>query len=97
MGELIQNYGQLMDELLGGSIHPVQFQRFYLERFKREAFMEEPLFQILDALFGVVDAYCADAEIRKTLSETAINDSELYAEVRKARDRLTELESRDSQ
>ena len=95
MGDPVRNYGQLMDKLLTGSIQPVQFQQLYLDHFKREEFLEEPLFQVLDRLFGAVDAYCADPEIRKSLSDSTINELELLVEVRKARSRLADLENRD--
>lgn len=96
MGEPIRNYMQLMDELLSGSIQPAQFQRLYFDHFKREGFLEEPVFQVLDALFGAVDAYCADTDLRKELSETTINELELLVEVHKARARLAMLERRDA-
>jgi Bacterial self-protective colicin-like immunity len=58
-------YMTLLRQFLCGSISASEFERRYLDAFKNDtAEYTETVYQVLDELFGDVDAYCADPALR---------------------------------
>ncbi|HYO57003.1 colicin immunity domain-containing protein [Archangium sp.] len=61
----LEDYTHLIEAFTTGKMPVADFEREYLRRFKEdESRHPEAQFQILDALFADVDAYCADPELR---------------------------------
>ncbi len=84
-----QSYVALVNDLLAGKIEPRLFEATYLEKFKSEQIeLPEGIFEVLDILFGDVDAYCADPSIR---GADGIGDEELLASARKTLEKLKKL------
>ncbi len=78
----LQEYQDLLDDLISGRISPVQFESKYLQRFKSETItFPESVFMVLDRLFADVDAYCADSSIR---DPGDLGDTELIASAKRA-------------
>lgn len=64
MNREIGSYAALLSKYLNGEMAVVDFQRAYLEKFKKEvARFDESTFDLLDTLFGDVDAYTSDQEL----------------------------------
>lgn len=64
MKEACVEYGVLLDQFLNQEISVEEFQEKYLERFKNERRqLAEPLFELLDGLFGDVDAFSSDPQL----------------------------------
>ena len=83
----VQSYVTLLSALVSGRIEPEAFEATYLLRFKSEQTeLPKEIFAVLDRLFGEVDAYCADPEVR---GSDDIGNEELLASSRKA---LAELQ-----
>ena len=65
MSAQADNYRQLIDQFLQREITVSQFESAFLDRFKSEPEgMPEGLFKPLDRLFGDVDIFCADDDLR---------------------------------
>ncbi|MDT4291663.1 colicin immunity domain-containing protein [Methylomonas sp. MO1] len=61
MRHSVVDYQLLLDQFLYNEISAEEFQRKYLDRFKNEMrHLEDPLFVLLDELFGDVDAFAMD-------------------------------------
>ncbi len=65
MNSRAENYRQLLKQFLEREISATQFEGTFSDRFKSEpAGMPERLFLPLDQLFGDVDMFCEDDELR---------------------------------
>lgn len=65
MDASIQKYANLIERFTRGSMDAAKFEAEYLRTFKNEAEqLPEPVFEVLDALFADVDAFCADPALR---------------------------------
>lgn len=65
MDASIQKYASLIERFTMGSLDAAKFEAEYLRTFKNEAEpLPEPVFEVLDALFADVDAFCADPTLR---------------------------------
>lgn len=59
-----EEYAALMREFVTGSISAPEFERRYLKKFKSEQRpLDEWTYQILDEVFGHVDAYTSDEAV----------------------------------
>ncbi len=64
MYNIYTDYRMLLNRFIDGSISPEDFQNEYLSRFKNEKRkLDQPLFELLDSLFGDVDAFTSDKEL----------------------------------
>lgn len=80
--ELLRNFGQ-------HNISSTEFENKYLNLYKGDATDWPPAeFEILDELFGAVDAFCSSPELRE---ENDIDESQLLEAVKKAWLRLGEI------
>jgi len=61
MSNAYVDYERLLNSFLSGEISADGFQRTYLARFKNEKrILDKSLFELLDELFGDVDAFSSD-------------------------------------
>jgi hypothetical protein len=88
-------YLVLMNTFLHGEMPSAEFQLAYIEKFKNETTLfDEKVFQLLDELFGDVDAFCADPE------ELAALQAELpgfYLDEQTLRGRVSDIAQRLSE
>lgn len=64
MKEACIEYGALLNQFLNREISVEEFQERYLELFKNERRqLAEPLFELLDGLFGDIDAFSSDPQL----------------------------------
>jgi hypothetical protein len=83
MSDAYVDYGFLLDRFLSGAMPVDEFQTIYLERFKNEARrLDEPLFKWLDGLFGDVDAFTTDPQLRAENPGLYLNEAELRERVK---------------
>lgn len=84
-------YITLLKKFVTRKITADEFERRFLELYKAETtLMSEKEFQILDKLFGAVDAYCSDPElIEDPLFD--IDENGLRLSAQEALDELGEL------
>ena len=82
-------YIRLLKHFVNNKISSNEFEFRFLEIFKKEKrFDSEREFQILDKLFGDVDAYCGDSDLFD--SECDIDEAELRLSVQQALNALEE-------
>jgi hypothetical protein len=83
-------YTTLLKEFVTQTIPAKEFESRFLEMFKSEAApISEREFQILDKLFGDVDAYCSEPDLFDPQFD--IDEAELRLSAQKALDELREL------
>ncbi len=97
MSDIYTDYKLLLHGFLSGALSAEAFQRAYLERFKNESrALDDALFEILDELFGDVDAFCANpdllAELRGTKPGFYLDEKALRVKVAQASQRLASLQ-----
>ena len=97
MSDMDTDYGLLLHRFLAGALSAEDFQRAYLERFKNESReLDDSLFEILDELFGDVDAFCADPALLAALTGAKpgfyLDEKVLRAKVMQASQRLARLQ-----
>jgi hypothetical protein len=84
--EATKQYVDLIQAFLSGDLGAESFESRYLDTFKnQQAFLPEPVFAILDQLFGDVDAFCSDPSLR---TEDDLDESQLRERSREALIRL---------
>ena len=82
-------YIKLLKNFVNNKISSDEFESLFMEIFKKEKlFDSEREFQILDKLFGDVDAYCGDSALFDP--EFDIDEAELRLSVQKALNALEE-------
>ena len=65
MDAAIHKYTSLIERFTSGTIDATRFESEYLRIFKNEVSqLPESVFEILDALFADVDAFCPDPALR---------------------------------
>jgi hypothetical protein len=70
MTSVAQDYMKLMREFLEESISPATFQERYLAQFKAETReMDEGVYQVLDKVFGDLDAFTTDDLLRQRVNK----------------------------
>jgi len=92
MSDPCAEYKLLLERFLGGETSAEQFQAIYLHRFKNETRkLDEALFELLDSLFGDVDAFSTDTQLLAEKPEFYLDKARLQEKVRQAALRLSEL------
>ena len=78
----LQDYASLLNDFISGRITPKTFETIYLRKFKAETIeLPEHAFEVLDRLFGDVDAYCDDPSIRDS---DDLGDEELLSSAKRS-------------
>jgi hypothetical protein len=77
------DYRLLLERFLGGELTAERFQSTYLERFKTEQRrLDEPLFELLDGLFGDVDSFTTDLNLLAENPSFYLDEDRLREKVR---------------
>lgn len=85
----LEQYIALISSFVADKIPAADFEREYLKLFKAdETEWPEAEFAILDELFGEVDAFCADPQLR---DENDLDEYELKERSKMALERLQSL------
>jgi hypothetical protein len=83
MSQAVDFYVELVEQFLSGILPLQQFQEAYFARFQDEAGeMEEPLFQLLDELFGDLDSFTDDPVLLAAEPGFYLDESALRGKVR---------------
>ena len=70
MNAKMKYYAELIESLCKKEISAVEFEEQFLHQYKNDPTVwSEDEFAILDELFGVVDAFCADPQLRDESDE----------------------------
>ena len=85
------DYELLLERFLSGSMPVEEFQATYLNRFKCEGPLNEPLFALLDQLFGDIDSFTADSKLLAEKPHFYLDEARLRQKVREAANRLSNL------
>ncbi|CAN7425103.1 MAG: colicin immunity domain-containing protein [Acidovorax sp.] len=91
MSNALVDYGALLEQFLNGAMSVEEFQGTYLDRFKNEGQLDEPLFELLDELFGDVDSFTADQQLLTENPGFYLDEAGLREKVRNAVSRLLAL------
>lgn len=92
MKNAIAEYVTLLDQFLDGIMSIEDFQMAYLKKFKSEQkILGDDVFEVLQDLFGDVDAFTADLELLLRNSKYYIDADALREKVRQAANRLSRL------
>lgn len=95
MNEVYVEYRSLLEQFLSGAMPVEEFQMTYLSRFKNEARrMEEPLFELLDGLFGDIDAFTTDPQLLAECPGYYLDEESLRNRVRSVVSRLATIQGR---
>ncbi len=87
-----QDYRLLLERYLSGELTAERFQSMYLDRFKTEQQrLDEPLFELLDGLFGDVDSFTKDPELLAGNPNFYLDEERLREEVRRVVKQLSDL------
>ena len=79
-------YWALIEAFVEGRLRATEFESIYLDLFLNDPTMwSEDLFDILDRLFGDVDAYCSDPSLRDA---DDLDDEQLKSCAQRALDEL---------
>jgi hypothetical protein len=85
-------YAVLINAFVLGRLGPDEFEVLYLTIFKNDPTIHAPeRFAIIDALFGDVDSYCSDDDLR--LATKGIDEEELRGRARAALDELRRIDA----
>jgi hypothetical protein len=90
MNKLV-DYERLFERFLSGAMPVEEFQAAYLDLFKNEGQLGEPLFELLDELFGDVDSFTTDPQLLAENPNFYLDEAGLRQKVRKAAVRLSDL------
>lgn len=87
MQTIYDEYIDLLNSYLIGSINAETLQRDYIEKFKTEIRpMSDNLYEILDTFFADIDAFCPDPilliELKKTKVGQYLNEKELHERIK---------------
>lgn len=91
MGESLDKYKILFKKFLGNIISVDEFKTNYLDLFKQEEFLNEPLFEILDGVFGDVDSFTDDAQLLAENPDFYLDEVRLRQKIQQAANRLSNL------
>ena len=90
-GGYAAGYRLLFGEFLSGTMPAEEFQKTYLRIFKNERYLDEPLFELLDELFGDVDSFTTDQQLLTYDSHFYLDEVRLREKVQLAVDLLATL------
>jgi hypothetical protein len=82
MRDAASEYHALFEKFLNGSMTVEEFRDTYLAQFKNEERLGEPLFEILDQVFGDVDLFTTDRELCAEKPELYLDEAALRERVR---------------
>ena len=83
MNAVAREYLEIMQGFLDQSLSPAAFQNLYLAKFKSETrTMNEQTFQILDKVFGDLDAFTTDDLLRERVNKETRRWSPELAQLR---------------
>lgn len=68
-----------------------EFQAIYLDRFKNEEQLDEPLFELLDEIFSDVDSFTNDQQLLAENPRFYLDEAGLRERVRVAMGRMSAL------
>lgn len=92
MNNVDVEYRMLLDRFLSNPVSVEEFRTTYLDRFKGEVRqLDEPLYQLLDGLFGDVDAFTTDSLLLADHPDFYLDENQLKEKVRSAAGRLAAL------
>jgi Bacterial self-protective colicin-like immunity len=92
MSDAYADYGLLLDRFLSCAMSVEEFQMTYLDCFKNETRrLDEPLFELLDGLFGDADSFCMDPQLLAENPEFYLDEARLREKVQQAASRLSEM------
>ncbi|THF63408.1 colicin immunity domain-containing protein [Pseudothauera rhizosphaerae] len=91
MSNAAVEYGLLLKKFLDGAISVDEFRVTYFDRFKNEGRLNEPLFNLLDELFGDVDSFTTDQELLDENPEFYLDEKGLREKVQNVANRLSVL------
>jgi Bacterial self-protective colicin-like immunity len=93
MDEIYDEYETLIAGFVDGKTSAEEFQRAYLDRFKTEVRdLNEPLYQVLEDLFGDVDVFSASSELLEHWPHLYIDGTVLKERAKRALERLKVLQ-----
>lgn len=87
----LKYYQELIEHFLSGTMPVDEFQLTYLDRFKKEVELEEPLFELLDELFADVDSFTSDPQLLEEKPALYLNEATLREKVQRAAARLSDM------
>ncbi|MCC8670551.1 colicin immunity domain-containing protein [Xanthomonas arboricola] len=80
MKNRLGTYIDLLSGFVNGNVGALDFQKAYLEKFKKEtARLDESIYNLLDAFFGDVDAYTDDQELLRENPSYYLDEKALRA------------------
>ena len=83
-------YVALLEALLDGRVTAPEFEVIFLSMYKHDPTAWHPgVFNALECVFGAVDEYCEDAELRSRVN--GLSEADLTTEVQRALASLHEL------
>lgn len=88
MSNVIDAYKSLLASFLAGSLSANEFCSVYIDRFKGEDELSEKVFELLDELFGDVDAFTTDSNLLAPRPDFYLDEAQLRKKVQVALDRL---------
>jgi Bacterial self-protective colicin-like immunity len=95
MSDVYTDYKILLNRFVEGAISPEEFKSAYLSRFKNEdRKLDEPLFDLLDSLFGDVDAFTNDQELLSESPTFYLNEVSLREKIVQALKELIRLQGK---
>lgn len=93
MSNAYTDYAMLLNRFLDGKISTEEFQCTYLRCFKNEdRKLDESLFELLDELFGDVDAFCTDQELLAENPDFYVDEAALREKTAQSLQRLIQLQ-----
>jgi hypothetical protein len=81
----------MLEQFLRGAMPTKDFQATYLSCFKNERELDEPLFALLDELFGDVDSFTTDPRLLAENPDFYLDEARLREKVRQTAARLSKL------
>lgn len=83
MNDVRGEYPDLLEKFLAGDLSAQQFQKLYLEKFKREQRrVGDELYDLLQEAFGDVDSFTTDADLIKQDPDFYLNEQRLREKIR---------------
>jgi hypothetical protein len=92
MNERTVKYLELMKDYLDRRVKVEEFQATFFTWFKDEEPFGEPVFQVLDTLFGDLDAFTSDPELLESSPDYYVNEAALRSKVEEAAFKLKEMD-----
>ena len=88
MSSSVVDYELLMEQFLRGAMPVEEIQTTYLNRFKNEGQLDDPLFELLDELCGDGDSFTTDPQLLAGDPSFYVDETSLREKVRQVAVRL---------